>query len=178
MRHLRPSVVWSTTGCRAPTPDLPALATERGGSTLCGHSHRSDAPANPFLEHEAGDFNNAMNARSGGARSPDRARAHRRAVPPGRLLLGSDLNAAGEATARISGIVMLCLAAGCWPRASESGRLQSLVPLVALSWLAAAFLVITGLTGATVGLLLWPAAALHVILAVLLTWTRASAPAA
>ena len=93
-----------------------------------------------------------------------------------RFLFGSDLNAAGDATGRISGVVMLCLAAGCWPRAGESGRHQALVPLVALSWLAAAFLVVTGLIGANVGLLLWPAAALHLILAVLLTWTRARVP--
>jgi hypothetical protein len=87
-----------------------------------------------------------------------------------RLLFGSDLNAAGEATGRISGLVMLCLAAGCWPPAGESGH-RALVPLVALSWLVAAFLVITGLIGADVGLLLWPATVLHLILAVLLTWT-------
>lgn len=94
-----------------------------------------------------------------------------------RLLFGSDLNAAGEATGRICGLVMLCLAAGCYPRAGESGRHRALVPLVALSWLAAVFLVVTGLMGANVGLLLWPAAALHLILAVLLTWTWASARA-
>lgn len=94
-----------------------------------------------------------------------------------RFLFGSDLNAAGEATGRISGFVMLCLAAGCWPRAGESARHQALVPLIALSWLAAAFLVVTGLIGASVGLLLWPAAALHLILAVLLTWARTSASA-
>ncbi len=85
------------------------------------------------------------------------------------FLFGSDLNATGEATGRISGLVMLCLAVGCWPRADESGPHQALVPLVALSWLAAAFLVVTGIIGANVGLLLWPAAALHLILAVLLT---------
>lgn len=94
-----------------------------------------------------------------------------------RFLFGADLNAAGEATGRISGFVMLCLAAGCWPRAGESGRHQALVPLVALSWLVTVFLVITGLIGANAGLLLWPAAALHLILAVLLTWTWATAPA-
>jgi hypothetical protein len=93
-----------------------------------------------------------------------------------RFLFGSDLNSAGEATGRISGLVMLCLAAGCWPRAAEIGRYQALVPLVALSWLATAFLLITGLIGANLGLLLWPAAALHLILAVLLTWTWATAP--
>jgi hypothetical protein len=85
-----------------------------------------------------------------------------------RFLFGSDLNAAGEATGRISGLVMLCLAAGCWPRASGA-EAPALMPLMALSWLAAAFLIITGLIGATVGMFLWPAAALHLILAILLT---------
>ena len=42
------------------------------------------------------------------------------------------------------------------------------MPLTALSWLAAAFLIVTGLIGANVGILLWPSAALHLILAVLL----------
>ena len=89
------------------------------------------------------------------------------------FLFGSGLNAAGEATGRISGLVMLCLAAGCWPRAADSTP-QALVPLMALSWLATAFLVAFGVIGANVGLLLWPAAALHLILAVLLTraWTE------
>ena len=86
-----------------------------------------------------------------------------------RLLFGSELNAAGEATGRIAGIVMVCLAAGCWPRDHGSGQSQALAPLVALSWLAAAFLIITGLIGASVGPMLWLAAALHVILGILLT---------
>ncbi len=86
------------------------------------------------------------------------------------LLFGSDLNAAGEATGRIAGLVMVCLAVGCWPRAG-SAEAHALAPLMALSWLAAALLIVTGLMGANVGLLLWPAAALHLILAVLLTRT-------
>jgi uncharacterized protein YjeT (DUF2065 family) len=94
-----------------------------------------------------------------------------------RLLFGSDLNPSGEATGRIAGLVLVCLGAGCWPRASESGRHQALVPLVAVSWLAPAFLVVTGLIGVNVGLLLWPAAALHLIFGVLLTWTWRNAPA-
>ena len=52
-----------------------------------------------------------------------------------RLLFGSDLNAPGEATGRIAGLVMLCLAAGCWPRAAGA-EAHVLVPLMALSWLA------------------------------------------
>ena len=85
-----------------------------------------------------------------------------------RLLFGSGLNAAGEATGRIAGLVMLCLASGCWPRAA-SAEAHALAPLMALSCLAAAFLIATGLIGANVGMLLWPAAALHLILAILLT---------
>ena len=85
-----------------------------------------------------------------------------------RLLFGSDLNAAGEATGRIAGLVMLCLAAAAG-RAPPAPQAHALIPLTALSWLAAAFLIVTGLIGANVGMLLWPAAALHLILAVLLT---------
>ncbi len=85
-----------------------------------------------------------------------------------RLLFGSDLNAAGHATGRLAGLVMVCLAAGCWPRAG-GGEAHALVPLMALSWLASAFLIATGLIGANAGMLLWPAGALHLILAVLLT---------
>jgi hypothetical protein len=88
-----------------------------------------------------------------------------------RFLFGSDLNVVGEATGRISGLVMLCLAAGCWPHTDEGGRHRALVSLVALSWVAAAFLLITGLVGTNVGVLLWPAAAFHLVLAILLTWT-------
>jgi hypothetical protein len=57
---------------------------------------------------------------------------------------------------------------GCWPRGGGD-EAHALVPLMALSWLAAAFLIATGLIGASVGMLLWPAAALHAILGVLLT---------
>jgi hypothetical protein len=85
-----------------------------------------------------------------------------------RLLFGSDLNAAGEATGRISGLVMICLAAGCWPRVA-GGKSGTLGPLMALSWLAAAFLIMTAVSGANVGILLWPAVGLHLMLAVLLT---------
>jgi hypothetical protein len=59
-----------------------------------------------------------------------------------RLLFGSDLNGAGEATGRIAGLVMLCLAIGCWPADAESHK--ALIPLVAASWLAAAFLIECG----------------------------------
>ncbi len=60
-----------------------------------------------------------------------------------RLLFGSDLNAAGEATGRIAGLVMVCLAVGCWPRAAGA-EAQALAPLLALSVLAALYLIVVG----------------------------------
>jgi hypothetical protein len=89
-----------------------------------------------------------------------------------RLLFGSEMNASGELVGRISGLVMLCLALGCWPRAFKGEDRQTLAPLLALSVLAALFLIYVGIRGVHVGVLLWPAAAAHLILAILLarTW--------
>jgi len=84
------------------------------------------------------------------------------------LLFGSEMNASGNAAARIAGLVMVCLALACWPRGSEGGRSQALLPLLALSALATLYLAVVGLIGATVGVLLWPAAAIHLVIAILL----------
>ena len=56
-----------------------------------------------------------------------------------RLLFGSEMNASGDLVGRISGLVMLCLALGCWPRAFEGEDRQALVPLLALSLLATVY---------------------------------------
>ena len=86
----------------------------------------------------------------------------------GRLLFGSEMNASGDLVGRISGVVMLCLAFGCWPRPLEGEYRQALAPLLALSLLATVFLIYVGIGGVNVGVLLWPAAATHLILAILL----------
>jgi hypothetical protein len=93
-----------------------------------------------------------------------------------RLLFGSGLNAAGEATGRIAGLVMLCLAVGCWPRAA-SAESHALAPLLALSVLAALYLIVVGFGGTIGGVLLWPAAAAHAVLAIPLAraWMKARA---
>ncbi len=89
-----------------------------------------------------------------------------------RLLFGSEMNASGDLVGRISGLVMLCLALGCWPRALEGEDRHALAPLLALSLLAAVYLIYVGMGGVNLGVLLWPAAAAHLILAILLarTW--------
>jgi len=88
------------------------------------------------------------------------------------LLFGSEMNASGDLVGRIAGLVMLCLALGCWPRPSEGEDRRALAPLLALSLLAAGFLIFVGMGGVSVGVLLWPAAAGHLMLAILLarTW--------
>ncbi len=85
-----------------------------------------------------------------------------------RLLFGSEMGGSGDLVGRIAGLVMLCLATGCWPSASERGSPRALAPLLAVSVLAALYLLVVGAGGANVGLLLWPAFATHLILAVLL----------
>ena len=84
------------------------------------------------------------------------------------LLFGSEMNVTGDLVGRISGLVMICLALGCWPRAFEGENRRALVPLLALSLLATVFLIYVGMGGVNVGVLLWPAAAMHFIIAVLL----------
>jgi hypothetical protein len=93
-----------------------------------------------------------------------------------RLLFGSGMDQVGDSVGRIAGLVMLCLAAGCWPRAA-SAESHALLPLLALSVLATLYLIAIGLAGTTVGVLLWPAAAAHAVLAILLAraWMKARA---
>jgi hypothetical protein len=43
-----------------------------------------------------------------------------------RLLFGSEMNASGGLVGRISGLVMLCLAVGCWPRGFQGEDRQAL----------------------------------------------------
>ena len=102
-----------------------------------------------------------MDARRIGARSPDRAWARRRAVALGPASLRFRLERGGR---------------GDWPRPAGA-EAHALAPLLALSVLAALYLVVIGLAGTTVGVLLWPAAAAHAVLAILLAraWMKACA---
>ena len=42
-----------------------------------------------------------------------------------RLLFGSGMDQVGDSVGRIAGLVMLCLAAGCWPRAASAEFMRS-----------------------------------------------------
>jgi hypothetical protein len=80
----------------------------------------------------------------------------------GQLLLGTELNGVAIPIARVTGIALLALGIACWP-----GRF-ALVGMVTYSTLVALYLAYLGFAGGFVGVLLWPAVALHIVLAVLL----------
>jgi len=73
------------------------------------------------------------------------------------LLLGSHLAAPGEAVGRVAGIALLAL-----------GLSRPLQGLLAYNVLIAIFLLYLGIRGELVGVLLWPAFAVHGVLSALL----------
>lgn len=79
-----------------------------------------------------------------------------------RLLFNADVNAAAEAVGRLGGFGLLGLGLASWPGAAPVRG------LLAYNVLAALFLIFLGIQGALLGRLLWPAAALHFVLAILL----------
>ena len=79
----------------------------------------------------------------------------------GQLLLGEELTGIALPVARVSGIALVALAIACWPGPPLAGML-------AYSTLVALYLSYLGSSGELVGVLLWPAVAIHVALSLLL----------
>jgi hypothetical protein len=85
------------------------------------------------------------------------------------LVLNGNLNDAGQALGRVGGFGLLGLGLAGWPASSHAGVNRAAARgLLAYNVLAAAFFIYLGARGTLVGALLWPAAALHTILAILL----------
>ena len=85
-----------------------------------------------------------------------------------RLLLGVELPAAGLAASRLAGIALLTLGVACWPsRGAAVGRTAGLGAILLYNALAAPYLALLGVSGLA-GWLLWPATAVHALLALLL----------
>lgn len=91
------------------------------------------------------------------------------AVPNGvaRLLLGVELSASGIAVARIAGLGLFSFGLTCWPRGDDTAS-QITQVLFLFNLLMALYLGYLRVAGGFVGLLLWPACALHVLLTLLL----------
>ena len=88
------------------------------------------------------------------------------------LLLGAEVSGAARALGRCFGIALLALGLACWPtrqrdeRASPASR-----AMLTYNALIALYLAYLGAVGGLVGVLLWPAVALHAVVALLLAWT-------
>ncbi len=85
------------------------------------------------------------------------------------LLLGEQLTGVAIPVARVAGIAIIALAIACWPGPPLVGML---IYTALITLFFAYLLFVGGLTG----VLLWPAAALHVVLTVLLgrAWLAAA----
>jgi len=82
-----------------------------------------------------------------------------------RLLFGAEITGAGILMSRVAGIGLIGLGIACWPNGSAR---QPLHGMLAYGTLAALYLVYVGIHGQEVGVLLWPAVVVHVILVILL----------
>jgi Ca2+/Na+ antiporter len=78
----------------------------------------------------------------------------------------------GTLLGRCFGIALLALGVACWPKgqSAESGS-PAFRGMLIYNVLIALYLAYLGLVGHLGGLLLWPGAALHAAVALLLVWT-------
>jgi hypothetical protein len=79
----------------------------------------------------------------------------------GKLLLGAELTGIAVTVARVAGIALIGLGVACWPG-------PPLLGMLIYSAAVTLFLAYLGFAGGVIGMLLWPAVALHAILTALL----------
>ncbi len=79
----------------------------------------------------------------------------------GQLLLGEELTGVAIPVARVAGMSLVGLGTACWPG-------PPLVGMLIYSTAVTLYLAYLGFAGGLVGLFLWPALALHVVLSILL----------
>jgi hypothetical protein len=93
----------------------------------------------------------------------------------GQLLLGVGLAPAGEIVGRVAGVALLALALACRPVADVGAvTAPALEGMLIYNSLVGLYLAYVGAAGGAIGVLLWPAAAIHLLLAALLAaaWLR------
>ena len=91
------------------------------------------------------------------------------------LLIGTTAAEAWLPLGRCFGIVLLALALACWPGRDPGGGAPAFRGLLSYNGLIALYLATLGAAGQWNGLLLWPAAVSHALiaLALVLLWRRA-----
>jgi hypothetical protein len=92
-----------------------------------------------------------------------------------RVLFGADLPQAGQAVGRIAGFALLSLGIACRP--GSEAPTAAVSALLIYNLLITAYLIYVGVAGGPVGPLLWPAAALHGLLSVMVLRARFGQPA-
>ena len=85
---------------------------------------------------------------------------------------GGDLAVAGIAVGRVAGIALLSLGLGCWLSRRDFKKTPALAAMLSYNLLVTTYLTYLGLGGELVGVLLWPAIALHAVLTFLFGYAR------
>jgi Ca2+/Na+ antiporter len=87
------------------------------------------------------------------------------------LLLGADASGVGTLVGRFFGVSLFALGVACWPawQRAESAS-PAFRAMLVYNALIATYLAYLGTAGHLGGLLLWPAVALHAVVALLLAW--------
>jgi hypothetical protein len=88
----------------------------------------------------------------------------------GQLLLGAELAGAAATVARVTGIALIALSVACWPG-------TPLLGMLIYSAAVTLYFAYLGASGTSSGVLLWPAAVLHLVLTALLARVYMSAKA-
>jgi hypothetical protein len=86
------------------------------------------------------------------------------------LLLGANLEGAGIAVARVAGIALLALGLVCWMGRQDGNKTAVLIAMLTYNLLVTAYLTYLGFGGELVGILLWPAIAIHAVLTLLFAY--------
>jgi hypothetical protein len=91
-----------------------------------------------------------------------------------RLLFGAEIAGAGVAMSRIAGMSLLGLGVACWPGGDAGNRARAFPGMLTYTVLVTLYLVYVGAVRHGAGILLWPAALAHVVMAVLLvrSWRK------
>ena len=84
------------------------------------------------------------------------------------LLFGEPLTGAGLALARVAGVALFALGVAAWRGRQDLSRSTSFAAMIAYNIPVAIYLTYLGIGGHLAGVLLWPAAALHLALGLLL----------
>ena len=85
-----------------------------------------------------------------------------------RLLLGDSVSGAGTAVGRVAGCALVSLGIACWPSRDAASRpIAAFAAMLTYNLLVTCYLVLLGIGGQSVGVLLWPAIAIHGLLALL-----------